>query len=89
MVSETGVTDDEGVNQERSHQLSPDIPLVPFDALPAAALTLVAGNPNQARPAAPDRIQVSGTVMSMAKRADAYEAAPQVQDSGDEIMTVE
>lgn len=50
---------------------------------PAAALTLVAGNPNQARPAAPDRIQVSGTVMSMAKRADAYEAAPQVQDSGE------
>lgn len=50
---------------------------------PAAALTLVAGSPNQARPAAPNRIQVSGTVMGMAKRADAYESAPAVQDSGE------
>lgn len=41
MVSETGVTDDEGVNQQRTHQLSPDLPLVPFDALPAAALTVL------------------------------------------------
>lgn len=50
---------------------------------PATALTLVAGNPNQARPAAPGRVQMSGAMMAMAKSADAYEAAPEMQDSGE------
>jgi hypothetical protein len=48
-----------------------------------AALTLVAGNPNQARPAGLGAPPAETPMMAMAKRSDAYEAAPEVRDSGE------
>ncbi len=49
---------------------------------PATALTLVAGTPNQARPAAQGG-RMAAPMVAMAKMADAYEAAPEVRDSGE------
>lgn len=50
---------------------------------PAAALTLVAGAPNQARPAGLAPPPAPAPMMARAKVADAYESAPAVQDSGE------
>lgn len=50
---------------------------------PNSALTLVAGSPNQARSAAPRAAPVAAPMMMKMDVASAYEAAPEVQDSGE------
>lgn len=50
---------------------------------PGTALTLVAGSPNRARSAVPQATTVAAPMMMKAAVADAYESAPQVQDSGE------
>ncbi|MCX7563295.1 DUF4139 domain-containing protein [Xanthomonadaceae bacterium XH05] len=50
---------------------------------PDTSLTLVAGSPNQARAATPRGAPVVASMMMKSVVADAYEAAPEVEESGE------